>query len=60
MKEKCNVFLLCIMLLFTAIAANATQIWNGTSKVPWTKGSGTESDPYLIESPANLAYLAAK
>lgn len=60
MKEKCNVFLLCIMLLFTAIAANATQIWNGTSKVPWTKGSGTESDPYLIESPANLAYLAAQ
>ena len=60
MKGKCNVFLLCIMLLLTAIAANATQVWDGKTKELWTKGSGTESDPYLIETPANLAYLAAQ
>lgn len=57
MKEKCNVFLLCIMLLFTAIAANATQVWDGTS-AKWTKGSGTEKDPYLIETPNQLAFLS--
>lgn len=60
MKEKCNVFLLCIMLFFTAIAANATQMWDGKTKEQWTKGSGTKSDPYLIETPANLAYLSAQ
>lgn len=60
MKEKCNVFLLCIMLFFTAIAANATQVWDGKTKEPWTKGSGTESDPYLIETPANLMYLVER
>lgn len=57
MREKCNVFLLCIMLSFTAIAANATQVWDGTS-AKWTKGSGTEKDPYLIETPNQLAFLA--
>lgn len=60
MKEKCNVFLLCIMLFFIAIAANATQVWDGKTKEPWTKGSGTESDPYLIETPANLMYLVER
>lgn len=57
MREKFNVFLLCIMLSFTAIAANATQVWDGTS-AKWTKGSGTEKDPYLIETPNQLAFLA--
>jgi hypothetical protein len=33
------------------------EIWNG-SNTPWTKGSGTKEDPYLIESAAHLAYLA--
>ena len=31
--------------------------WNGKAK-PWTKGSGTSDDPYLIESAENLAWLA--
>ena len=31
--------------------------WNGKA-VPWTKGSGTNEDPYLIESAENLAWLA--
>ena len=31
--------------------------WNGKTK-PWTKGSGTSDDPYLIESAENLAWLA--
>ena len=31
--------------------------WDGTTATEF-KGSGTQADPYLIESPANLAYLA--
>ena len=33
------------------------SIWNGSAE-PWTKGSGTINDPYLIESAENLAWLA--
>ena len=33
------------------------SIWNGTAE-PWTKGSGTRENPYLIESAENLAWLA--
>ena len=33
------------------------SLWNGTAE-PWTNGSGTEEDPYLIESAENLAWLA--
>ena len=31
--------------------------WSGKAE-PWTKGSGTTDDPYLIESAENLAWLA--
>ena len=31
--------------------------WDGTTATEF-KGSGTQADPYLIESPANLAFLA--
>jgi len=34
------------------------SVWNGESTEPITKGSGSESDPYLIESAAQLAGLA--
>ena len=33
------------------------SFWNGKAE-PWTKGSGTPDDPYLIESAENLAWLA--
>ena len=35
----------------------AVNVWDGSCE-PWTNGSGTETDPYLIETAANLAYLA--
>lgn len=35
------------------------EIWDGTAST-WVKGSGTAKDPYLIESPQHLAYLAKK
>ncbi len=34
------------------------SVWDGESTEPITKGSGLESDPYLIESAAQLADLA--
>ena len=34
------------------------SVWDGESTEPITKGSGSESDPYLIESAAQLAGLA--
>ncbi|MBO4937268.1 MAG: hypothetical protein J6C90_02975, partial [Clostridia bacterium] len=34
------------------------DVWDGsTTGAIWTNGSGTEADPYLIESAANLVYL---
>lgn len=33
------------------------KVWSGESAI-WTKGSGTAVDPYLIETPENLAYLS--
>lgn len=47
---------LCVLCLFVCITANAAVVWDGTS-APWTKGSGTKADPYLIETPSNLRYL---
>ena len=32
------------------------SVWDGTAE-PWTHGSGTQEDPYLIESAAQFAYL---
>lgn len=48
---------LCVLCLFVCITTNAAVVWDGTS-TPWTKGSGTKADPYLIETPSNLKYLA--
>ncbi|MBO6056691.1 MAG: T9SS type A sorting domain-containing protein [Bacteroidales bacterium] len=53
-----KIFTLLTAILLT-INAFALDVWDGSSS-PWTKGSGTSSDPYLIETAANLAYLAEK
>ena len=45
-------------ILFT-INALAIDVWDGTAS-PWTNGSGTVNEPYLIETAENLAYLAQK
>ena len=54
---KKTITLLTAILL--TINALALDVWDG-SAAPWTNGSGTEDDPYLIETAANLAYLAQK
>ena len=52
-----------LFMLMGAIALTcnmmAVNVWDGTSE-PWTNGSGTADDPYLIETASNLAYLAEK
>ncbi len=34
------------------------SVWDGTASI-WTQGDGTESNPFLIASAQNLAYLAS-
>ena len=47
-----------IMLILTGMIAEAqTSVWNGSRRL-WTNGEGTESNPYLIESAENLAFLS--
>lgn len=53
-----KIFTTFIAILLT-INAFALDVWDGSAS-PWTNGSGTSSDPYLIETAANLAYLAQK
>jgi hypothetical protein len=59
MKNLINFFAATILLLTLAIpsAFAQTSTWDGTT-ASWTHGTGTEADPYLIESAQNLAYLA--
>lgn len=46
------------MLLLTGMMAEAqTSVWNGSRRL-WTSGEGTESNPYLIESAEQLAFLS--
>lgn len=49
------------MIVAIALTCNlmAVNVWDGSSE-PWTNGRGTAEDPYLIETAANLAYLAEK
>ena len=43
--------------ILLALCLNAqVSVWDGTAE-PWTNGSGTEDDPYLIENAAQFAYL---
>ena len=47
-----------LILLFSSLSsAKAEQLWTGKS-TQWTQGSGTEADPYLLETPAHLSYLS--
>ncbi|MBR1878574.1 MAG: hypothetical protein IJ814_06190, partial [Paludibacteraceae bacterium] len=43
--------------LLSICNAFAVVTWDGTTQ-SWTQGAGTQSNPYLIETPQQLAYLA--
>lgn len=44
------------MLTAVCLSASAQNAWDGTSS-SWTKGNGTEANPYQIETPQNLSFL---
>ncbi len=58
-------FYLLSILVLTMVAvmppqkmeAQSVSVWDGTSAI-WTQGSGTESNPYLIETAQNLAWIS--
>ena len=50
--------LLILSIVFSVMTIHAqVSVWDGTAE-PWTQGSGTQNDPYLIENAQQLAYLA--
>ncbi len=55
MKRLSFLAIACFFAVSSAFAA-----WDGSTQTEWTTGSGTEEDPYLIESEENLASLAAQ
>ena len=55
--NKKLLFFLTAVLLSMASAFAQVSVWNGT-RATWTKGNGTETNPYLIENARQLAYLA--
>ena len=49
--------LIIAVFTFCCVQAQSVSVWDGTSAI-WTQGSGTETDPYLIQSAQNLAWIA--
>lgn len=49
--------ILLIMMLLSSMTFAQVSTWDGTWE-PWTHGTGTEADPFLIENARQLAYLA--
>ena len=54
--KKLLSFFVAMCLMLSAIVAQVS-VWDGTNTV-WTNGNGTVTNPYLIETAAQLAYLA--
>ena len=53
-------YIFTVLVLLLSLFLNAqVSVWDGTAEI-WTHGSGTQEDPYLIESAQNLAYIAEK
>ena len=60
MKKQSLIKALWVFLFVFALGnmfAQSVSIWDGSSEI-WTQGSGTESNPYLIENAQQLAYIA--
>ena len=57
MKRALRTALLALLLGAMGIANAQVSTWDGTWE-PWTHGTGTEADPFLIENARQLAYLA--
>ena len=46
-----------IVSAMVVVSANTIDVWDGT-KSSDIKGAGTEADPYIVETPEQLAYIA--
>lgn len=61
--KKVNLLSALMLMIIVAmmpqqsLCAQTITPWDSTF-APWTQGSGTQSDPYQIETPQNLAWLA--
>lgn len=44
-------------LLLSSVAINASAAWDGLSSEPWTKGDGTEANPFQIENEAQFIHF---
>lgn len=52
-----KLLLAALLVLSSMLGSAQTSVWTG-GKALWADGSGTESDPFLITSADNLAFLA--
>ena len=60
MKRLYLLSALMLIMAVTMLPQNTkaqAPVWDGTWET-WTQGSGTQADPYLIETPQHLAWLA--
>lgn len=60
MNKSVKALVISLLLIITLPMAKLSaqvSIWDGTWE-PWTHGTGTEADPFLIENAQQLAYLA--
>ena len=55
------VLVLCLLMLMipTVLLVAADDVWNGTTTDPYS-GAGTEASPFIIETGAQLAYMAER
>ena len=53
-----RIYSILLALCVSSMLSAQLSIWDGTDDV-WTKGAGTESSPYLIESAQQLAFISS-
>ena len=58
MKKIITIALIAAMMLTMLVANVSADAWDGTSVSESLKGEGTAASPYLVESAADLAFLA--
>ena len=57
MKQS-RLLLMLLGLFFSFISLSAQTVWDGSVATSFAGGTGTQDDPYLIETAEELAYLA--
>ena len=58
MKKVLSIVLCTVMLLSLFVVSTSAAAWDGTTVSTSLKGEGTADKPYLVETAADLAYLA--